>query len=309
MPELPADKPRYLMGVGAPEDIVEGVARGIDIFDCVLPTRVARNGGLLTRQGRMNLRNARYAADPLPIEPGCDCYACQHFSRAYLRHLFKAGGNPRPASGDGTQRPLHDAADGGDPRGISRRAHSPRFGPRSSPNTSLPDQDVRHAQAEAQQTAAGHQTANRNAARRITMNIIQAIILGIVQGVTEFITGEQFGAPGAGALGFGWPSPGLAFDTILHWGTLTAVMIYFWRDWVRVIKGFFRSLTTRGPWNAATGGRLADADSRLAWWIIIGTIPADGVGPRLQGFLRKPLQQPARRGRFAPGDGADPGPR
>lgn len=90
VPELPADKPRYLMGVGAPEDIVEGVARGIDIFDCVLPTRVARNGGLLTRGGRLNLRNARYAADPLPVEVGCDCHTCQHFSRAYLRHLFKA---------------------------------------------------------------------------------------------------------------------------------------------------------------------------------------------------------------------------
>jgi queuine tRNA-ribosyltransferase len=89
-PELPRDKPRYLMGVGAPEDIVEGVARGIDIFDCVLPTRVARNGGLFTRAGRMNLRNSRYAADPLPVEPGCDCYTCQNFSRAYLRHLFKA---------------------------------------------------------------------------------------------------------------------------------------------------------------------------------------------------------------------------
>ena len=89
-PELPLNKPRYLMGVGAPEDIVEGVARGIDIFDCVLPTRVARNGGLLTRQGRLNLRNARYTADPLPVEPGCDCYTCQHCSRAYLRHLFKA---------------------------------------------------------------------------------------------------------------------------------------------------------------------------------------------------------------------------
>ncbi len=89
--ELPTDKPRYLMGVGAPEDIIEGVARGIDVFDCVLPTRVARNGGLFTRWGRLNLRNARYAADPLPVEPGCDCYCCQHHSRAYLRHLFKAG--------------------------------------------------------------------------------------------------------------------------------------------------------------------------------------------------------------------------
>ena len=91
VPELPAGKPRYLMGVGAPEDIVEGVARGIDIFDCVLPTRVARNGGLFTHSGRMNLRNSQYAADPLPVEPGCTCYTCQNFSRAYLRHLFKAG--------------------------------------------------------------------------------------------------------------------------------------------------------------------------------------------------------------------------
>jgi queuine tRNA-ribosyltransferase len=90
VPELPAGKPRYLMGVGAPEDIVEGVARGIDIFDCVLPTRTARNGGLLTPQGRLNLNNAKYAADPLPVEVGCDCYTCQNFSRAYLRHLFKA---------------------------------------------------------------------------------------------------------------------------------------------------------------------------------------------------------------------------
>jgi queuine tRNA-ribosyltransferase len=90
-PELPGHRPRYLMGVGAPEDIIEGVARGIDIFDCVLPTRVARNGGLFSRLGRLNLRNAQYSHDPLPIEPGCDCYTCQHFSRAYLRHLFKAG--------------------------------------------------------------------------------------------------------------------------------------------------------------------------------------------------------------------------
>jgi queuine tRNA-ribosyltransferase len=91
VPELPADRPRYLMGVGAPEDIVEGVARGIDIFDCVLPTRTARNGGLLTRNGRLNLRNAQFSADPLPIEPGCDCYTCQNFSRAYVRHLLRAG--------------------------------------------------------------------------------------------------------------------------------------------------------------------------------------------------------------------------
>jgi queuine tRNA-ribosyltransferase len=89
-PALPQDKPRYLMGVGAPEDMVNGVLRGIDIFDCVLPTRIARNGAALILGGRMNLRNARYAADPSPIDPGCACTACASFSRAYIRHLVKA---------------------------------------------------------------------------------------------------------------------------------------------------------------------------------------------------------------------------
>jgi len=90
MPLLPVDRPRYLMGVGSPEDLLEGVSRGVDLFDCVLPTRVARNGGLLTRQGRINLRNAQYAEDPAPIEEACDCYTCRRFSRAYVRHLLRA---------------------------------------------------------------------------------------------------------------------------------------------------------------------------------------------------------------------------
>ncbi|MCB0255635.1 MAG: tRNA guanosine(34) transglycosylase Tgt [Anaerolineae bacterium] len=90
-PLLPADKPRYLMGVGVPEDILEAVARGIDMFDCVLPTRQARNGGLLTKHGRLNIRNAQYAESPLPVETDCTCYTCQNFTLAYLRHLFKAG--------------------------------------------------------------------------------------------------------------------------------------------------------------------------------------------------------------------------
>jgi queuine tRNA-ribosyltransferase len=90
-PLLPPDKPRYLMGVGAPEDLLEGVARGIDLFDCVLPTRLARNAALFTRRGRINIRNARFERDGLPIEEGCQCYTCRHFSRAYLRHLFKVG--------------------------------------------------------------------------------------------------------------------------------------------------------------------------------------------------------------------------
>ncbi len=87
---LPEDKPRYLMGVGSPEDIVEGVARGIDIFDCALPTRVARNGALFTREGRVNIRNAVFREWSGPLDSTCDCYACRTFSAAYLHHLFVA---------------------------------------------------------------------------------------------------------------------------------------------------------------------------------------------------------------------------
>jgi queuine tRNA-ribosyltransferase len=87
---LPADKPRYLMGVGSPEDLVNGVARGVDIFDCVLPTRLARHQAAMTPTGRINLMNAVNAHDPAPIVDGCTCYTCQHFSRAYLRHLIVA---------------------------------------------------------------------------------------------------------------------------------------------------------------------------------------------------------------------------
>jgi queuine tRNA-ribosyltransferase len=87
---LPENRPRYLMGVGAPEDILEGVARGIDIFDCALPTRVARNGALFTPKGRVNIRRAAYAKMDRPIDPSCDCYTCRHFSAAYLSHLFRS---------------------------------------------------------------------------------------------------------------------------------------------------------------------------------------------------------------------------
>ncbi len=86
-PLLPRGKPRYLMGVGSPEDLVECVARGIDIFDCVLPTRLARNGAVFSPHGRLNLRNACYKDDARPIQEDCSCYACTHFSRAYIRHL------------------------------------------------------------------------------------------------------------------------------------------------------------------------------------------------------------------------------
>ena len=90
-PLLPQDRPRYLMGTGMPDDLVECVARGIDLFDCVLPTRNARNGQLLTRSGPLVIKNARYAEDVLPPDPACRCYTCRHFSRAYLRHLYVVG--------------------------------------------------------------------------------------------------------------------------------------------------------------------------------------------------------------------------
>jgi queuine tRNA-ribosyltransferase len=88
---LPPDRPRYLMGAGTPEDIVECVARGIDMFDCVMPTRHARNGQLFTSEGRINIKNARYAEDDAPLDPQCGCYTCRRHSRAYLRHLYMAG--------------------------------------------------------------------------------------------------------------------------------------------------------------------------------------------------------------------------
>jgi queuine tRNA-ribosyltransferase len=89
-PLLPADRPRYLMGVGTPEDLVEAVARGIDMLDCVMPTRHGRTGSLFTSEGRMNIKGAQYARDEQPPDPACECYTCRHFSRAYLRHLFVA---------------------------------------------------------------------------------------------------------------------------------------------------------------------------------------------------------------------------
>lgn len=91
-PLLPAGAPRYLMGVGTPQDLLECIGRGVDMFDCVLPTRNARNGTLFTGSGRINIKGAAYARDERPVEAGCTCYTCAHFSRAYLRHLYVAGG-------------------------------------------------------------------------------------------------------------------------------------------------------------------------------------------------------------------------
>lgn len=87
-PEMPEEKPRYLMGVGTPSDLVEAVCRGIDLFDCVMPTRNARNGHLFTSEGIIRIRNSPYRHDLSPLDPNCDCYTCQHFTRAYLHHLF-----------------------------------------------------------------------------------------------------------------------------------------------------------------------------------------------------------------------------
>jgi queuine tRNA-ribosyltransferase len=89
VPLMPVNKPRYLMGVGSPDDLFEGVLRGIDMFDCVLPTRIARNGTCMTSVGKVVIRNATYAKDFEPLDPNCDCYTCKNYSRAYIRHLIK----------------------------------------------------------------------------------------------------------------------------------------------------------------------------------------------------------------------------
>ena len=90
-PKMPKDKPRYLMGVGTPEDLVFSIGHGVDMFDCVMPTRNARNGWLFCRHGDIKIKNAKYRDDLMPIDPDCDCYTCQNFSRSYLHHLFKIG--------------------------------------------------------------------------------------------------------------------------------------------------------------------------------------------------------------------------
>ena len=90
-PQMPKEKPRYLMGVGTPEDIMHAIEQGVDMFDCVMPTRNARNGWLFTRFGDIKLKNARYKTDPLPFDSSCECYTCKNFSRSYLHHLFKIG--------------------------------------------------------------------------------------------------------------------------------------------------------------------------------------------------------------------------
>lgn len=91
MPHMPAERPRYLMGVGTPSDLIGAVLRGVDMFDCVLPTRSGRNAKAFTHNGERNMRNARYAEDTLPLDPKCNCYTCKNYTRAYLHHLFKAG--------------------------------------------------------------------------------------------------------------------------------------------------------------------------------------------------------------------------
>src|SRR5215813_6485030 len=90
VPELPDTKPRHLLGVGSPDDLLEGIARGVDLFDCVLPTRTARTGGLYTPAGRLNVRSARFRAERGPVDPTCDCYTCRTFSAGYLHHLIRA---------------------------------------------------------------------------------------------------------------------------------------------------------------------------------------------------------------------------
>jgi len=130
------------------------------------------------------------------------------------------------------------------------------------------------------------------------MNFFQALVLGLIQGLTEFLPISSSAHLVLAPWAFGWPAPGLAFDTILHWGTLVAVLVYFRRDWAHIIVGFIRSLTARGPWSAQPGGRLADPDSRLAWWIVIGSVPAAVIGYVFEDFFTTLFDRPAAVGGF-----------
>jgi undecaprenyl-diphosphatase len=130
------------------------------------------------------------------------------------------------------------------------------------------------------------------------MDIIQAIILGIVQGATEFIPVSSSAHLVLVPWAFGWSNPGLLFDTLLHWGTLAAVITYFWREWLAVIRAFFRSLLGGGPWNSAPDGRLADPDARLAWGLILGTVPAVVLGFLFKDFIEELFAAPVSVGAF-----------
>jgi undecaprenyl-diphosphatase len=130
------------------------------------------------------------------------------------------------------------------------------------------------------------------------MNLFQALILGLIQGITEFIPVSSSAHLVLVPWVLAWPAPGLAFDTMAHWGTLTAVLVYFWRDWRAIARGFVHSLGARGGVSSEPGGRLADPDSRLAWWIIIATIPAAAAGYLFEGFFENLFHSPAAVGGF-----------
>jgi len=130
------------------------------------------------------------------------------------------------------------------------------------------------------------------------MSLFQALIMGIVQGLTEFIPVSSSAHLVLVPWALGWSGNTLAFDTMLHWGTLLAVGVYFWSDWISLAKGFFRSLTTSGPWNTKPGGRLHETSSKLAWWVILATIPAALIGFAFEGFFEALFSSVAAVGFF-----------
>lgn len=130
------------------------------------------------------------------------------------------------------------------------------------------------------------------------MNIFQSLILGLVQGLTEFIPISSSAHLVLVPWAAGWPAPGLAFDTMLHWGTLLAVLAYFRHDWPGIVTGWLRSVFSRGPWSTAAGGRLADPQARLGWWLILGTLPAAAIGYLFEDFFEHLFNSPIAVGGF-----------
>ena len=145
---LPVESPRYLMGVGSPENLVECVARGVDLFDCALPTRIARSGAMFVRTGRVNIYNALFKNQEAPIEDGCDCYTCRTFSAAYVHHLFRSKELLGLPAVEGPQPALRAAPDGGD--AVSHQGSPARVVPCGVPGPVRPDRRGNPEDPEAQ---------------------------------------------------------------------------------------------------------------------------------------------------------------
>ncbi len=269
-PVLPADKPRYLMGVGAPEDLVEGIQRGVDIFDCVLPTRLARHQSAMTLTGRMNMLNAAYIHDKNPIDEMCPCYACQNFSRAYIRHLIVS--REMLAS---TLLSIHNITT------LLRLVQSAR------------QAIIEHRYGQFAVEFHKNYNPSKTNIGEERMTFLQAVILGIIQGITEFLPISSSAHLVLTPFFLNWQLDEqvvFPFDVLVQLGTLLAVLIYFWKDIWNILTGLWKAVRTR---------TLKDNDSaRLGLWVVLATIPAGILGMLFKDQVEAAFHSPLAVGIF-----------